>query len=279
VLAGHLVGVLNAGQLGWATVWVSLLLLPLQVGAWAPALGGVYLGSILKRRSVNPEEESRPLAGTFAWTLAWGAVLGGVVFIVGFFGGLAMYRGSNLAPILGFLLGPPAFVVGLAAGALVLRIRHWSNRQMALVLAGAAVLVALALLGFMGATRTQDDSEVLTARIYKAAHRLSQSEQVEEIIRFQPPKQAGPYKILIGGAETPSWITEPHYNGLSVEYPQSPEGGPNWGQGRAGAVPNAGGHSRAVKVPVTLKIEKRAGELTDIVLRKRGGEIELVELR
>lgn len=206
------------------------------------------------------------------WALVWGGVLGGVVFFVGFVGGLILFRGSNMAPILGFLLAPAAFLLGLLGGALAAMVPRWTNRHVALLLTAATALCALPLLGYMWVNRSQDDSEVLGERINRAARELLDSERDEEIVLFQPPEEAGPYEILIGGAETPSWITEEHQGGLSVDYPDTGKG-PTWGNGRSWAL------RARVEVPVTLRIEKEAGEPTEIVLRRRYGGVELVGLR
>lgn len=202
----------------------------------------------------------RPWETTLGMALIWGAVLGGAVFAVGFLGGFALYPGSNLAPIWGFLLGPPAFLAGLVAGALLARSCRW--KQSLLLLAGTAMLASLALLSYLWIHRTQDDSEILADRLDTAARQLSRSDQTEKVLAFQPPTEAGSYEIRVDGGK--AWS-------LSVDYPRT-ERGPSWGQGRAWQRPN-------LKAPVTLSKEKAAGELTEIVLRKHAGEVDLTELR
>ncbi len=280
VLAAFLVRTLSDSRLGDQLV-LMLIFLPASFTLWAPPLLGAYLGSRIRRgpaekRPEEPAEKQPDASGHWPlWPLVWGLVLGGVVFVVGFFGGLLMFRGSNLAPIGGFLFAPAGLVFGLIAGAVVSHLRRWTNGQMALLLAATAGLCALVFLGYMWSQRSQDDSEILAARINDAARELSRSEQSEESLSFQPPERAGHYSILIAGAETPVRIRGKHLGGLSVNYPQTPEGGPDWGHGRSWGL-----NKHVVEVPLTLQIAKSAGERTEIVLRKhRGGKVELVELR
>jgi len=98
------------------------------------------------------EPSGHPWEATLAMAATWGVGLGGVVFVVGFVGGFAMYPDSNLAPIWGIILGPPAFLVGLVAGALLARSCSW--KQSLLLLAGVAMLAALALLSYMWSLRS-----------------------------------------------------------------------------------------------------------------------------
>ena len=81
--------------------------------------------------------------------VVWGLTLGGVVFVIGFFGGLLLYPDSNLAPILGILFGPPALIAGFVAGLLVASSRRWGDRQMFVFLGRSAALVGLALFAYM----------------------------------------------------------------------------------------------------------------------------------
>lgn len=216
---------------------------------------------ILETMAEEAAAPRHPWETTLAMAFVGGAVLGGVVFVVGFAGGLALYQGSNLAPIWGILLGPPAFLVGLIAGALISR-SGWSYARSLSLLAGLAGVLGLALFSYLWIHRTQDDSEILADRVDKVADRLSRSGRTEEVLVFQPPREAGPYTIAVDGGE--SWS-------LSVDYPRTARGH-GWGQGRAWARPH-------LRVPVTLSKDKAAGESTELVLRRHGAGVELAELR
>jgi hypothetical protein len=111
------------------------------------------------------------------------------------------------------------------------------NRQIGVLLAATAAASALALLGFMAVTRTQDDSEVLADRIHEVALRLHGSGRAGEILAFEPSAKAGRYEIQV------------YPGAISVHYPQTPEGGPNWGQGRVD-LPRFGGQLVVWVVPL-----------------------------
>jgi len=79
-----------AGSWGWLTWWFAL-------------------------RGDRPEHRAR-----MRLALLGGFVLGGIGFVLGFFGPLALAPDSNQGPLLGiFITGPAGFVVGTLAGAFV----------------------------------------------------------------------------------------------------------------------------------------------------------------
>lgn len=56
--------------------------------------------------------------------LAWGGIIGGIAFLVGFLGPLVCSPGSNQGPLLGiFITGPIGFAVGCLVGCFIPRRR------------------------------------------------------------------------------------------------------------------------------------------------------------
>ena len=62
----------------------------------------------------------RVVEARLKWALLGGLILGGVGFIIGFFGPLLWAPDSNQGPLLGiFITGPIGFIVGAVAGAIL----------------------------------------------------------------------------------------------------------------------------------------------------------------
>jgi hypothetical protein len=63
---------------------------------------------------------SRAVRHRLGSALLWGSVVGGVGFLLGFFGPLVLQPNSNQGPLLGiFVTGPLGFVLGCIGGALI----------------------------------------------------------------------------------------------------------------------------------------------------------------
>jgi len=62
----------------------------------------------------------RAVQARFRWALLGGIVVGGLGFIIGFFGPLLWAADANQGPLLGiFITGPIGFVIGAVGGALL----------------------------------------------------------------------------------------------------------------------------------------------------------------
>jgi hypothetical protein len=67
--------------------------------------------------------ESSP--GISAYALRMAILTGGGLFAMGFAGPIVTGWGGNQGPMLGFIIGPAAFVLGLAGGAAIWMLREW----------------------------------------------------------------------------------------------------------------------------------------------------------
>jgi hypothetical protein len=235
------------------------------------------------------------------WGGVWGLVFGvGACYMVFWLD--LMWDGhiGNLTPPVAVLLGLLASCVGATLGSLsqLLALRSWAQWQIALVPAVAALLLTLAWLRGAGVW-PRNDGHYLAKQIYAAQSHLNESAHTEAKVPFHPPQRAGDYEILIAGDQTPAWIIERPYERVWVQYPDScgrieadsPKpysertslemssvhscGGLAWGAGWSFFA------SSYLNVPVTLKVEKAAGQPAEIVLRKRERTrtVEVVELR
>ena len=53
------------------------------------------------------------------FSLVFGVITGGIVFVCGFFGPMIFMPGANQGPLLGIILGPLAFLGGFLLGAII----------------------------------------------------------------------------------------------------------------------------------------------------------------
>lgn len=243
----------------------------------------------------------KPVRWMSLWSAIWGLVFGAGAFLMVFWLDV-MSDGQigNLTPPAAVFVGFLAACLGVVLGSVtqLLALRNWTQWQIALVPAGAAVFLTLLWLWVAGVW-PRNDGDYLANQIYAAGQELQRSELGEAIVPFRPPERAGNYEVLIAGDRTPAWIIERPYERVWVQYPEScgrieadsPKpyrertssemtserrcGGFAWGVGWSFYA------SSYLNVPITLKIEKAAGQPTEIVLRKneRTRAVEVVELR
>lgn len=131
---------------GSVAFWIVSLLLVLPLN-----LAGVYLGyAISPRKRLLPASSprSRP-ARMVSWAAISSLVIGGSVFVTGFFGPMILDPTAAQGPLMGFLMAPPAALAGLVLGAVGAGIGVLSDRQLGLLLAGAAMISVVSLMLLM----------------------------------------------------------------------------------------------------------------------------------
>lgn len=97
-------------------VWMLMLLMPLGGLAWIGSLVALAASVHVSRQVWNGTAES---SSSVAVISGLGAViLGGLGFVVGFFGPMIFAPEANQGPLLGlFITGPAGVVIGAIAGA------------------------------------------------------------------------------------------------------------------------------------------------------------------
>jgi hypothetical protein len=230
------------------------------------------------------------------WAVIFGAIAFGLTFWIDVQSNDEI---GNLTPPAAVVFASMAFCVGLLLAVLILRMRGLATWQTYVLLAGSAILLALVVLR-LSSVWPRNDSIIIAHRIQDALLQISKGEQrsVSFTVSFRPPKRAGDYVILIAGSETPPEITDQPSERLWVQYPENCSwvtdhsskpylertnaekispicGGLLWGSGWT-FIPS---YLMGTTVPVTLRVEKNAGESTEIIFRKRDLRIEMVELR
>jgi hypothetical protein len=233
-------------------------------------------------------------------SVIWGLIFGSIAFGLTFWIDVqSTGEIGNLTPPAAVVLAAIAFCIGMVLAVLVLRMNGLATWQTSFLLAGSAILLALAVLR-LSPVWPRNDSSFLAHRIQDAVLRISQHKhgKGESSVSFRPPKRAGDYVVLIAGDETPPEITEQPSERLWLQYPakctwirdpsskpyrgrtydemKSPIcGGLLWGAGWTFIPSYLGGAT----VPITLRVEKTAGASTEIIFRKHDLGIDLVELR
>jgi hypothetical protein len=89
-------------------------------------------GVASEKPTLNYQRPGRPsvVATVLTWAAVMALIVGAIGFVVGYFGPLIFYPGSNQGPLLGiFLTGPLGFVGGGFFGALVGLIRAYRSRR------------------------------------------------------------------------------------------------------------------------------------------------------
>jgi len=127
---------------GSTAFWIVslLLLLPLN-------LAGAYLGYAMNRRKREVSglpSQSRP-SRIATWAVVSSLVIGGSVFVTGFFGPMVLDPTAAQGPLVGFLLAPPAALLGLVLGGIAAGFGDLSDKQLRLLLAGAAIVCVVSL--------------------------------------------------------------------------------------------------------------------------------------
>lgn len=158
-----------------------------------------------------PPPQKREGIGKWAWlgnAFVAGLVLGGAVFIAGFFGPLILGSDSNQAPLAGFLYAPIGFIAGFLLGLL------WNARKLKSRLAAMATIFGVLLLGgaalmspFPGFILRAQLAEVLPASM----KRLVAPQGVLQIWAFGVPPEERPRFLdhrmptYVGGPITGLW--------------------------------------------------------------------------
>jgi hypothetical protein len=103
-------------------VWMLMLVMPVGGQAWIGSLVALAAAIYVARKVWNGTADDSPSVAVMA---GLGAVtLGGLGFVVGFFGPMIFAPQANQGPMLGlFITGPAGVVIGAIAGALYARRR------------------------------------------------------------------------------------------------------------------------------------------------------------
>lgn len=106
----------------WFMAWMLMLVVPLGGQAWIGSLVALAAAIYVARKVWNGTADG---ASSVAMMAGLGAVaLGGLGFVVGFFGPMIFAPQANQGPMLGlFITGPAGVVIGAIAGAIYARRR------------------------------------------------------------------------------------------------------------------------------------------------------------
>ncbi len=106
----------------WFAVWMLTLLMPLGGQTWIATVvalaAAIYVARQVWTGSIEESGSVPAMAGLGA------VIVGGLGFVVGFFGPMIFAPGANQGPMLGlFITGPVGTVIGAIAGAWYARTR------------------------------------------------------------------------------------------------------------------------------------------------------------
>jgi hypothetical protein len=108
-------------------VWMLMLVMPIGGQAWIGSLAALAASAYVARNVWNGTAEGSTSVSVMAGLGA--VIVGGLGFVLGFFGPMILAPGANQGPMLGlFITGPAGAVIGAVAGAVYAMRRQGRTR-------------------------------------------------------------------------------------------------------------------------------------------------------